>query len=85
MAIPQEVFTYSDEGYDDLFSEWVAAGNGQQLLNHAEGYVYRVHRPDGVPVFVLECSTADLSVAMATKLRSWGRRGALPIEDVNPE
>ena len=86
MALPEALLRPGDDGYQELYDLWVADGEPYQLINHQEGWLYRVYTPttDGRPVFALECSTANLSVAMATNLRSWGRRGSLPIEDVDP-
>ena len=87
MALPEALLSPNDDGYETLYEAWEADGRAVQLINHQEGWVYRVHTPDAVdrrPVFALECSSADLSVVMGTKLQSWGRRGSLPIEDVNP-
>lgn len=88
MALPEALYNPGDEGYDALYALWEAGGKGRQILNHREGWAYRVYTPnadDPRPVFCLECSHPDLSVMMATKLMSWGSRGELPIVDVNPE
>jgi hypothetical protein len=85
MALPEALINPGDEGYDAMYALWQQGGNPRQLLNHREGWAYRVYKPDGVPVFCLECSHPDLSVVMATRLMSWGSRGELPIVDVNPE
>lgn len=85
MATPATPITPESEGYAELHAKWLAAGRPGAWENLAEGWLYRAYTPnadDLRPVFVLECSTPDLAVALGTYQSSWGQGKPLPIEDV---
>ncbi len=86
MAIPATPLAPNDEGYDTLYATWQELGEPGAIDNPSEGWLYRVYFPnaeDPRPVFVLECSTPNLGVTLATYRFSWRGRGALPIVDVD--
>lgn len=87
MAIPATPLLPEDSGYDDLHARWDALGRPGTMDNPAEGWLYRIYFPNATdprPVFVLECSTPNLGVTLATYRVSWQGQGSLPIEDVFP-
>lgn len=85
MAPPPTLIAPASSGYDELYAKWLAAGEPGAWDNLAEGTLYRAYKPndsDPRPVFVLECSTPDLAVALGTFQLSWQGGKPLPIEDV---